>query len=251
MADFSEAEWYEKNSPSQKEDGLKLIELLAPQKGDKILDFGCGVGNLTKILADRVGPQGKVIGIDPDAERLQLAREKYSADNLEYIEGSAESIPEEDYDIIFSNHALHYCLDKDAVFKQFSVKLKKGGKLGFIASIEDEVKLFGLPEIYGQKFLKAHANFYHYTSFNEYKCIAAANNFKVKHSEVFEVKFDFNGVTDLVDFHKSHTRGEFDDSEFNIKEMKSHYGEGAFHFVYDYILVISTLLVSSSHFTLV
>lgn len=55
-----EAEAYDKNSVVQREVGMKLMKRLAPEKGDKILDIGCGTGYLTKALADLVGPEGKV-----------------------------------------------------------------------------------------------------------------------------------------------------------------------------------------------
>lgn len=48
---------------TQREDGLELIELLSVGDGNKVLDLGCGRGHLTKVLSDRVGPEGKVIGM--------------------------------------------------------------------------------------------------------------------------------------------------------------------------------------------
>ena len=63
------------------------IKLLAPEKGDKVLDLGCGTGYLSKVLADLVGPEGQVVAIDPDTERLKVAKDKYTASNLQYLEG--------------------------------------------------------------------------------------------------------------------------------------------------------------------
>ena len=96
-----------------------------------MLDLGCGTGYFSKILADLVGPEGKVVAIDPDVERLSLAKKMYTADNLEYYEGKAEDIQGTDYDIVFSNHVIHWCMDKDLVFQQVSKSLKKGGKFAF------------------------------------------------------------------------------------------------------------------------
>ena len=57
---FSAARAYEKLSSSdQRGEGYKLIELLAPERGSRVLDVGCGTGHLTKALADLVGPEGK------------------------------------------------------------------------------------------------------------------------------------------------------------------------------------------------
>lgn len=57
---FDAAITYDSNSSEQRDDGLILMDKLAPVVGSKILDLGCGTGYLTKILADRVGPAGKV-----------------------------------------------------------------------------------------------------------------------------------------------------------------------------------------------
>lgn len=241
-ADFSEAEWYDENSPCQKEDGLKLIKLAAPKKGDKILDYGCGTGNLTTRLSELVGPEGKVVGVDPDGERITLAKEKYSADNLEYVQGDEALIPGSNYDIIFSNHALHWCPDKDAVFKQFAAKLKKGGKCVYIACVEDEANSFihSLPEFYGQKFRDSFESAYHYTSREEFKSITAANKFDILHTEIIVVKFPFAKVEDYVEFQKTHIRGDYNDSDFNVGAMRRHFGDGPFHIDSDYLLVVAT-----------
>ena len=76
----------------------------------------------------------QVVGMDPDTDRLQLAKEKYSAPNLTYQEGKAEDISGGNYDVVFSNFVLHWCEDKDIVFKQVMRSLKEGGKFGFVCS---------------------------------------------------------------------------------------------------------------------
>ena len=57
--EFKQAEAYEKNSSKQKEEGENLIKCLSIEKGSKVLDLGCATGQLTKIIADLVGPTGK------------------------------------------------------------------------------------------------------------------------------------------------------------------------------------------------
>ena len=55
----------------------RMIDMLTLEKGITVLDLGCGTGYLTKVLLDKVGPEGKVVAVDPDGERLKIAREKY------------------------------------------------------------------------------------------------------------------------------------------------------------------------------
>ena len=59
----------------------------------KVLDLDCGTGDLSKVLAEHVGLGGKVIAMDPDKERLRIAKETYSAvSNILFQEGSTYMI---------------------------------------------------------------------------------------------------------------------------------------------------------------
>lgn len=60
MDNFDEAKTYDSNSSEQREDGFNLMNLLCLEEGSRVLDLGCGTGYLTKMLAYRVGPKGKV-----------------------------------------------------------------------------------------------------------------------------------------------------------------------------------------------
>ena len=76
----SAAQGYKQASFSaQKVDGEKFIHTdVRPQLGDVILDLGCGTGELSAYLAEQVGPAGKVIGVDPDKERIMSAGSEIS-----------------------------------------------------------------------------------------------------------------------------------------------------------------------------
>ena len=56
-----------------------MIKKLQLSEGMSVLDLGCGTRNLTKILSERVGPEGRIIAVDPDKERLEIAKSNYSA----------------------------------------------------------------------------------------------------------------------------------------------------------------------------
>ena len=70
-----------------------MSEMLFLRKGSTVLDLGCGTGYLTKLLSERVGPEGKVVAVDPDGERLKIAREKHSATNIDYIQADDQTFP--------------------------------------------------------------------------------------------------------------------------------------------------------------
>ena len=119
----------------QNESGKTFIRVdVNPQPGDTILDLGCGTGELSAYLAELVGPEGKVVGVDPDKERLQLARQSYGGlKNLSFIEGNFSQFPgiirSETYDIVFSNYVIQWIPDKDNAFQNMYTSLKSDSKV--------------------------------------------------------------------------------------------------------------------------
>jgi len=72
------AERYKQTSLSvQKVVGEKFMMYVCPQAWDAILDLGCGTGELSADLAELVGPEGKVVAVDPDKERILRAQHSY------------------------------------------------------------------------------------------------------------------------------------------------------------------------------
>src|SRR5882672_9232582 len=70
--------------------GLRAIEALSPQIGDAVLDVGCGAGQSVLQLADRVGPGGKVTGVDIAPLVLEVARRRAAGlSHVDFIEGDA------------------------------------------------------------------------------------------------------------------------------------------------------------------
>ena len=59
--------------------GKNLALTAAIKHGDKVLDMGCGTGELTSFLAEKVGIDGQVIGVDPDQHRIKVAIQFISA----------------------------------------------------------------------------------------------------------------------------------------------------------------------------
>jgi SAM-dependent methyltransferase len=108
--------------------GAAALDLLAPQPGELILDIGCGDGALTtRILASGA----RVIGLDASQEMVDAARRRgvdaFVADAQALgLDGQAERFGK--FDAAFSNAALHWMLDPDAVASGVFSLLKPGGR---------------------------------------------------------------------------------------------------------------------------
>ena len=107
--------------------------LLALQPGDVVLDLGSGGGIDVLLTARRVGPTGKVYGLDMTDEMLALARENQrqaGATNVEFLKGAIEAIPlpAGSVDVIISNCVINLSTDKDAVLREAFRVLKPGGR---------------------------------------------------------------------------------------------------------------------------
>jgi arsenite methyltransferase len=107
--------------------------LLPLEPGETVLDLGSGGGIDVLLSARRVGPAGKVYGLDMTDEMLALARDnqrKAGATNVEFLKGTIESIPLPDnsVDVIISNCVINLSSDKDAVLREAFRVLKPGGR---------------------------------------------------------------------------------------------------------------------------
>lgn len=115
---------YENNHAFVWQYGESLLDLLAPQTRERILDLGCGTGQLTDKIASR---GASVVGIDNSAEMIARARQNYPT--LQFEIADAQSFQfDQPFDAVFSNAVLHWIKQPDAVIGCVRQVLKPGGR---------------------------------------------------------------------------------------------------------------------------
>lgn len=113
----------------------KFAELLSPKKGAVCLDIASATGSMTLALADKVGPEGHVIGIDLAQAMLDYSERKaraYRLKNIEWIQMNAQDLkfPDNTFDVVTCSLAIFYFPDIPGALKEMLRVLKPGGVLG-------------------------------------------------------------------------------------------------------------------------
>ena len=107
--------------------GDHLLDLLAPKAGEKVLDLGCGTGDLAKKLFDA---QVNVVGVDNSVNMVAQAKKKYPAITFE-VRDATELDFHNEFDAVFSNATLHWVQSPKQVLTEIYQSLQQGGR--FIA----------------------------------------------------------------------------------------------------------------------
>jgi trans-aconitate methyltransferase len=126
-----DAEDYARHSEVQARWAAELLGKLALAGDEHILDIGCGDGRTTAELAAHA-PRGSVVGLDSSPDMIALAREHFpveSRPNLRFLLGDARTLPfEAEFDVVFSNAALHWVIDHGPVLVGIRRALRRRGR---------------------------------------------------------------------------------------------------------------------------
>ncbi len=134
--ELTDLKWLIDHHKTKEQERKEMVDNLNIQPGDTILDLGCGPGLWTQLLAGRVKPHGKVVGIDFSSGLIEYAIEnldEHLKDIIEFRQENFYTIPFEDntFDIIFFGNCMAYVNDGNCakVVKEMKRVTKNGGRV--------------------------------------------------------------------------------------------------------------------------
>ncbi len=130
---------YERISATRQfQSGQRLAADLEIKPGERVLDLGCGTGLLAEHLADLVGPEGEVVGVDPLPLRIELAHSK-RRDNLRFEVGDAyrlDGLADGSFDVATMNAVFHWLPEKTKPLLECARVLRRGGRVGISTTLK-------------------------------------------------------------------------------------------------------------------
>ena len=127
---------YEEFKTQRRQPFEALAKMIRPKRGMKVVDLGCGTGELTAWLHAELGAS-ETLGIDTSEEMLARAPEQ--VDGLRFAPGDIHAFePGGAYDLIFANAALQWVPEPEAVLTRLIEGLPKGGQLAVQVPVQDD-----------------------------------------------------------------------------------------------------------------
>ena len=187
----------------------QALALLNLKGSEKVLDVGCGNGNVTAQIAKRL-PEGTIVGIDPSSEMIAFASNRFGAGaypNLRFETGDARSLPfRGDFDLVVSFNALHWIPDQDTALSSLRGSIKPGGlaqlrlvPAGKRKSLENVIEETRCSPQWAGFFEDFHDPYLHWTP-EHYAAAAERNHFLVQDIRTEDRAWDFKSREAFVAF---------------------------------------------------
>ncbi|MBS4218798.1 methyltransferase domain-containing protein [Bacillus sp. FJAT-49711] len=199
--------------------GTHLVELLAPEKGEKILDLGCGTGDLAKQLYDR---GIEVVGVDKSENMVRLARNKYP--DLHFDVGDATDLNyTNEFDAVFSNATLHWIKPQGKALHCIYKALNRGGRFvaefggkGNVQFITDEM----INQLKHEGYEKNIEKFpWFFPSIGEYSSLMEETGFRVTFAQHFDRPTPLEGDNGLQNWINMFANAMFEGISESKKDM--------------------------------
>ncbi len=205
-----QAKQYDFNHGFVTEHGKELISILNPQKGQNILDLGCGTADITRLISDT---GANVVGIDSSLEMLEQGKIKYPGLDLRCVDVIDMNYLN-NFDSIISNAALHWVHDSVTAVKNMNHALKLGGNLvlefgghGNINNIQSSIinVLYNL----GYKD-NSRRKIWYFPTIGEYTSILENNGFNVTTALLYKRPTLLEGEMGMENWIRQFASGYFD-----------------------------------------
>jgi trans-aconitate methyltransferase len=159
----------------------EVFVLLNPRRGERILDAGCGTGQLSARIA---GCGAEVVGIDSSEEMVRQARANYPEGDFRLADVTKFSLTER-FDAVFSNAALHWVTEAESAVEHIAAHLKPGGRFAAEFGGKGNVQaiLAAMTAVLGRRGYAVH-NPWYFPSVGEYSTILERQGFEVRRAEL-------------------------------------------------------------------
>lgn len=207
---------YQQNHSFVFEYGKDVFALLEPLSGERILDVGCGTGQLTKSIVDS---GAAVVGIDASSSMIESARSNFP--NIEFfVADAAEFSFAEPFDAVFSNAALHWVKRAEDVVRCIVTALKPGGR--FVAEFGGKGNVESVSQAI-QQTLKERLNLdvdhpWFFPTIGEYATLLEKYNLHVNYAVLFDRPTQLEGEDGLRNWIKMFCDSMFKDVPDNMWE---------------------------------
>jgi trans-aconitate methyltransferase len=196
--------------------GNSLVEWLEPKAGEKILDLGCGTGELTAQIA---ASGAQVTGIDSSASMIATAKNQFPEIKFAVADATSFALPEK-FDAVFSNAALHWIRQKEKVLDRIHQHLVPGGRLvlemGGKGNVDD---IMGALEKAMKKHGYTFKPFWYFPSVGEYTSLLEEYDFRVNQVQYFDRETELadpeNGIVEWLRMFGDHLLEEVPTTELD------------------------------------